>query len=243
MVLIILNVVLFFSCIHQEKNVTEKATSKIKLDTVIISKESYDVLSIKDGKKHGIMRRYFHGNSGYTEERLYVNDSIMVLNTIFIEDTCVGINYLNRKNDSLLYKGSKAYDFDTYEKKQKRFTYHETSASDTIKYGEDYEIEIRGNMGLIEDFDLLLELGEIKTNFELTDTIKVLRSDSTILRFKLTPDEYMEGINLLTGKLHYKIGEKDLYDFYDKIITLKEPFLFYKQFVVLPKEEIERKKD
>lgn len=219
---------MYLSCTRNYK--ADKARHSSMYDTVYkISDNKYEEYTFKDSKRHGVMHLYDIKN-GIIEERLYLYNKLMLVEDFGGDLTTFGYTYLYNDCDTLYPIGSIAYDIKTDQKIQKMCTYFEVEAPDTITYGEQYKVKIKGNYGLFERFKISLILGEVNSDFTLKNQQKELHSDNNKIEF--TIQNYDIGINLLTGHVRYFENDTDVTT--DFRITDKQfPLVFYKQFVVI----------
>lgn len=116
--------------------------------------------------------------------------------------------------------------------------YFEVQAKDTVEYGDSIEIRIIGNLGTSKRFNMKLNLGQLDFYGDLIRLDTSYQTNSTELNFKV--GDLKEGINLITGHLHYFMDGKDIttkYMDYNmmKIVPKYElPYIFYHQVYVKP---------
>jgi len=113
--------------------------------------------------------------------------------------------------------------------------YFETSAKDTILYGDTLNINISMYLGYLSDHRISLVIGEINSSFEFTDSLSTRKyeGESGVINLNITSEDYNRGVNLLTGMINVYSGNNDITRKY----MLKPPdslaYIFYRQFYVL----------
>jgi hypothetical protein len=128
-----------------------------------------------------------------------------------------------------LMTGSWVYDIKTDELKEKRTAYYHVEAPDSILFGQPYEMKITAVLGLIEDFDIKLQLGEITPDVFFRSTFTEYYGKNKTLNLTIT--DYKKGINLITGKISFHS------ELLDNELHFLGPFerntlIFYHQFYV-----------
>jgi hypothetical protein len=194
-----------------------------------LSDNVLEIFTKYKGEKHGVMH-IVDSEFGIIEEQLYLNNKIMVVKGLGGDSLHVGVTYFYNLNDTLFPMGSILYNRNTQEKDQMACSYFELKASDTIEFGKPYEINIIGNIGIKENFNIALTLGEVDSAYNLLDTIETFISNNRKLTIEI--NEYQSGINLITGIINYYENGQDVTKDY-RISNIDLPLIFYKQFYAI----------
>jgi hypothetical protein len=217
-------------CDYRNSNTTAK-NEFLNYDTIYHkSKNTYEIYTMSDNEKHGIMRLY-DDRYGIMEEQLYLQDRLMITKLFGGDSLQAGYTYFYYKNDTMYPIGSIFFDRLSYQKVDIMCTYFEIEAPDTIEYKKPYKINIRGNYGIKNNFKISLTLGEIDSVYNLISKKATYVSEGRELEFDIL--DYKMGINLITGILSYYENDQDITRKY-RISKIDVPLVFYKQFVAIP---------
>jgi len=137
----------------------------------------------------------------------------------------------NNQNDTLYPIGSIIFNRKNHQKENIKCSYFEVDAPDTIEFNKPYKINIRGNIGLKNNFKLSLTIGEIDSAYNIMNKKATYISEGRELEFEIL--DYKMGINLITGILSYYENDKDITKEY-RVSKIDVPLIFYKQFVAVP---------
>ena len=226
---IIIFFLLLISC--QQKKCFDKNISELYLDTLFVSDSVYYVYTMKDSLTHGVSTGKILNNffSEYGSETLFIDNIRMLDKVFYVSSIEYGHEIFYYADSVELITGSWVYDRETNELKVKRTAYYNVLAPDTIIYGEPYEMKIIAVLGLVEDFDIRLQLGEITPDVIFKTPVTEYIGTNRTLNVTIT--DYKKGINLITGKISFHS------ELLDNELHFVGPFerntlIFYHQFYV-----------
>ncbi|MCG8696914.1 MAG: hypothetical protein MI922_02580, partial [Bacteroidales bacterium] len=195
--------------------------------------------SVVKDKHHGEYRIYNRNNPDLLMKSVYINDKKVIrIEGGFHktkEECNIGISYFyHNKNNGFNPIGSVVYYCSDSSRKQKSCTYYEIFADKLIEHGETYNVKIHFHIGLLEEFNIKLCLGELDEyfNFVNNQDIDTLISDSNVLTFSLDKNDYKRGVNFLMGKIFIYHKNEDITNRYMMEPVENVPYIFYKQFYV-----------
>ncbi len=229
--LLIVSIVLF-SCSNANKK--DKDTSYY--DTLHISDKSYEVYTMCDSLRSGVMYKYYRERK--IEERLYINNELLISKRAALDPRGIAETYFYNVEDTLRPIGFMWYDSLTHNKLPEHCTYFDVISADTIKSGQPLKVKLLWNITSIKNLKIELRLGEITSDYKLISIDTTLVSNYPALVFEI--DEYDEGLNLIVGQIYIYSGTEDItnkymyYRTYKRPETLLPPYVFYKQFYVTP---------
>jgi hypothetical protein len=221
--------IVFLGC-HIDKS-NQDIYSELYIDTIIISKNIYEIYTMREDKPHGVS---WVGdiNSPYPNfktEALFIDGKSLLDKVFYASNIEYGHEIFYYADTVELITGSWVYDRETNELKVKRTAYYNVLAPDTILYGEPYEMKIIAVLGLVEDFDIRLQLGEITPDVIFISPVTEYIGTNKALELTIT--DYKKGINLITGKISFHS------ELLDNELHFLGPFerntlIFYHQFYV-----------
>lgn len=201
----------------------------LKYDTLHISNSRYEVYTMKDKVKYGVMAIYDTNWGGKVEERFYLDDRPIVYKTLSADTTCYAFSHSYNINDSIFPIGFLWYYIEPDQKIQVQCTYFEVFAKKNISLNDKLAVKVIGNLGNFKDFQLKLTLGELDSELNLRNIDTVFSSKTNELEFQIS--EISEGINIITGLLEYYDGDKNLTNMF-MASKVRIPYIFYLQFNV-----------
>jgi hypothetical protein len=209
----------------------KKTISELYIDTIDYSESIYGISTMKDSISHGISW-FGDKNSLYPNlktEALFIDGEYLLDKIFYVSSIEYGHEIFYYADTVELMTGSWVYDIKTNELKEKRTAYYHVEAPDSILFGQPYEMKITAVLGLIEDFDIKLQLGEITPDVIFRSTVTEYYGKNKTLNLTIT--DYKKGINLITGKIsfHSELLDNELH-FLGPFE--KNTLIFYHQFYV-----------
>lgn len=208
--------------------------SGLYFDTLHFSDNCIGIQTMKDTLLHGVSWQICQDDP-YPDlhpELLYFNDELILDKSVLYSDKEYGYTVFYYADTIELIAGTWYYDVKTHKPIQKKCAYYYVEAPDTIKYGEPYQMVISTILGMVEDFDIQLKIGELKYNkdqefIEIQSSTEYYGSHKG-LHIEL---EYKKGINLITGIISFHS------ELLDNELHFVGPFerntlIFYHQFYV-----------
>ncbi|MDX9847937.1 MAG: hypothetical protein RBT74_13225 [Tenuifilaceae bacterium] len=190
----------------------------------------------QNGKQHGLTRFYIQNSGFLTKEILYIEGK-PITHAIYgsVDDTLSGISYyyshLEKENDTLSFFGSLSFNT-RGELVDLMSSYFLVNAEEKVKAGEPLLITIKFVMGLYNDIDYELQLGDFNKDLAFTDSSKVILYKSTGRDLSFEFKDYNYGYNLILGKI--KLYKSNIQG---PITYVKHPYIneyfFYHQFEVI----------
>jgi len=188
---------------------------------------------MKDSVAHGIAWRVDKKDSlipvSYPEAFFLFDERVLDKVPVYSDDF-IGYEVFYYLDTTEVIAGTWYYNTKTHEPIQKKCAYFHIDAPDTINYGEPYQMVITAILGLVEDFEIRLELGDMKfeEGYFIIHPIREFNGSNKGLHIEI---DYEKGINLLTGRIsfHSELLDNDL-DFLGP--WERNSLIFYHQFYV-----------